>query len=205
MQNYKLFYNNAHFFIGKYEQSYQTKINTENCLLFHNSLNLKAIFSQFLSSEQNINLLYINEKEEKQIKKTLYNFFIFERAAGGIVFKDNALLSIFRLNCWDFPKGHVETGESDADAALREVAEETSIDNLSIEKDLGYTYHIFRDKHRHFVLKETHWYQMLTLSEKTLAPQMEENILAAEWIPFSRQNIIIENTYPAIIELLERL
>jgi bis(5'-nucleosidyl)-tetraphosphatase len=34
---------------------------------------------------------------------------------------------------WDFPKGLVETGEQPIDAALREVREETTLDNLSFD------------------------------------------------------------------------
>jgi 8-oxo-dGTP pyrophosphatase MutT (NUDIX family) len=37
---------------------------------------------------------------------------------------------------WSIPKGHVEAGESDEDAALREVREETGLD-AEIEKKLG--------------------------------------------------------------------
>ena len=34
---------------------------------------------------------------------------------------------------WDFPKGLVEPGEQPVDAALREVREETTLDNLSFD------------------------------------------------------------------------
>ena len=34
---------------------------------------------------------------------------------------------------WDFPKGLVEPGEQPIDAALREVREETTLDNLSFD------------------------------------------------------------------------
>ena len=164
--------------------------------------NLTEIFKNFLSSEQDFDLLYATETEEKQIKAALCDYFVFERAAGGIVFKDNAILSIFRFNRWDFPKGHIEAGETDADAALREVTEEAGIDKLTIEKDLNYTYHIFKNKNNDFVLKETHWYQMRTTSQKILTPQTEENILVAEWIPLAHRNIMVENTYPSLVELL---
>jgi len=208
MQSYKLFYNNVRLLVARYEQNYQTKTCPENCFLFKNiakNTNLTVFLKKFLTAEQNFDLLYANEMEEKQIKKALYSFFVLKRAAGGIVLKDDAILRIFRLNCWDFPKGHIEAGETDADAALREVTEETGIDELSIEKDLGYTYHIFTNENNDFVLKETHWYQMRTTSQKTLIPQMEESILAAEWILFAHRNLIVENTYPSLVELLSRL
>ena len=174
--------------------------NDEDIII--NSSNLPEFFSKFLSSKQNSDLLYTNEIGEKQIKKALLDFFIFKRAAGGIVFKGNAILSIFRFNRWDFPKGHVEVGETDADAALREVAEETGITELTIEKDLNSTYHIFKNENEQFVLKETHWYQMRTHSEKPPVPQTEESISDAKWIPFSELDSIVGNTYPSIRELM---
>jgi len=202
MQRYKLFYNNRRLLIASYEHNYQTEAPSENCFLFTDSFNLPEFFSKFLSSEQNFDLLYANEADEKQIKKALHDFFIFKRAAGGIVFKDDAILSIFRFNRWDFPKGHVEAGETDADAALREVAEETSITELTIEKDLNFTYHIFKNENEQFVLKETHWYRMRTHSEKPPVPQTEESISDAKWISFSELDRIVGNTYPSIAELI---
>src|ERR1700761_4657346 len=39
---------------------------------------------------------------------------------------------------WDFPKGLVETGEQPIDAAVREVREETTLDNLSFDWGLEF-------------------------------------------------------------------
>ena len=56
-----------------------------------------------------------------------------EHSAGGVVFKDNLVLLIRNykpqrgVEFWGFPKGHIEQGESDTEAALREVNEETGI------------------------------------------------------------------------------
>ena len=205
MQSYNFFYNNARLLVAKYEHNYQTQTQTENCFVFDISFDLTKLFSRFLSENQDFDLFYKNEKEEQQIKKALSDFFIFRRAAGGIVFKNDAVLAIFRFNCWDFPKGHVEAGETDADAALREVTEETGIDNLHIDNDLGYTYHIFKDHENKFILKETHWFQMRTSSEKTLIPQTEEGILVAKWLPLSQRKQIVENTYPSIVDLLKKI
>ena len=233
MQSYTIFYNNARLRIANSEHNYQTENCTENCFEVKNIFPIRhselvsespanggiagqarndggrdvftKILKNFLSSEQNIDLLYATESEEQQLKKAISDFFILKRAAGGVVFKDDALLSIFRFDRWDFPKGHIENGELATDAALREVTEETGIDQLIIEKDLGYTYHIFKNENDNFILKETHWFGMRTASEKELVPQTEEAISAVKWIPFSQRNRIIENTYPAIAELLDRV
>ena len=48
-------------------------------------------------------------------------------AAGGVVFNEkNEILMIYRLKTWDLPKGKIEKGETPADAAFREVCEETN-------------------------------------------------------------------------------
>ncbi len=36
---------------------------------------------------------------------------------------------------WDFPKGHIEPGETEAETALRELAEETGITNVRLRDD----------------------------------------------------------------------
>ena len=56
------------------------------------------------------------------------------RAAGGLVWRRNddgdlevVVIHRPRYDDWSFPKGKVEPGESDEDAAVREVEEETTI------------------------------------------------------------------------------
>jgi len=57
-----------------------------------------------------------------------------ERAAGAVVFRRAErgvrLLVLRAYRNWDFPKGRVEPGESELEAAKREVAEETGLEVL---------------------------------------------------------------------------
>ena len=56
------------------------------------------------------------------------------RSAGAVVFRRTgrgARLLVLRAYAnWDFPKGEIEPGESELDAARREVAEETGLTDL---------------------------------------------------------------------------
>src|SRR3990167_10519187 len=52
---------------------------------------------------------------------------------------------------WDFPKGHLEIGESSEDAALREVKEETGVKAEIIEKVGQTQYFYYEDGAPHSV------------------------------------------------------
>ena len=82
-----------------------------------------------------------------------------ERSAGIIAFHGDApenrsylLLDYGRH--WDFPKGHVTAGEDDLAAALRELKEETGIEEVEIVP--GFSHEIayfFRDRRKQLIRK----------------------------------------------------
>ena len=59
-----------------------------------------------------------------------------ERSAGVLVYRQEAGLTLFLLldygRYWDFAKGHLEKGEDDTAAALRELTEETGITDVTL-------------------------------------------------------------------------
>lgn len=73
-----------------------------------------------------------------------------ERSAGAAIFYDSGgngpvyLVMSNRKGYWEFPKGHVDPGETDEQAALREVQEETGLKNLKVipgfKVTIRYTY-----------------------------------------------------------------
>ncbi|MCB9285061.1 MAG: NUDIX domain-containing protein [Lewinellaceae bacterium] len=109
------------------------------------------------------------------------SLFKYLEAAGGLVFNtEKKALFIFRREKWDLPKGKIEPGETPPRAAIREVQEETGLDEVSIVRDLCSTYHTYREKGKR-VLKRTWWYEMQT-NEENLIPQIEEDIELAVWV-----------------------
>ena len=65
-------------------------------------------------------------------------------AAGGLVYTPkHEILLILRHGKWDLPKGKTDDKESLETCAIREIAEETGLENHTIEKPLTITYHTY--------------------------------------------------------------
>lgn len=60
-------------------------------------------------------------------------------SAGGVIINDEGRVLVVQQhnNAWSFPKGGVHEGESELDAALREIREETGLTELELISDLG--------------------------------------------------------------------
>ena len=60
------------------------------------------------------------------------------QSAGGIILRKNSIiLASQHGTSWSLPKGHIENGENEIDAAKREIYEETGITKLRLIKKLG--------------------------------------------------------------------
>lgn len=118
----------------------------------------------------------------EQLLTYLKAHFKYVQAAGGIAqTPDGRSLLIHRNSRWDLPKGMVETAESTPEAALREVAEETGVSDLTIGPLLTITYHIY-NTYGEWTLKQTWWYLMTTPLPSPTKPQSEEGITQAAWL-----------------------
>lgn len=72
----------------------------------------------------------------------------FEKSVGCVIYRKSEdktlfLLVQYRSWQWDFPKGHMENGESEEQTLRREVFEETSIDDLEILPNFRESVHYF--------------------------------------------------------------
>ena len=125
-------------------------------------------------------------------------------AAGGLVENTNGdYLLIYRLGKWDLPKGHIETGEDEQTAAIREVEEECGIHSLVISHKLVTTYHIiFRNKSHH--LKVVHWFKMTTTDHSVPKPQLIEDITQAVWKNKTEARQLINTSYANILAVLKK-
>jgi 8-oxo-dGTP pyrophosphatase MutT (NUDIX family) len=108
-----------------------------------------------------------------------------EVSAGGIVFRRSPELGTQFLlikdsyDNWGFPKGHLEDGETPAQAALRETAEETGLESLVLQGPIRIIDWHFRFRGRH-IHKYCHFF-LLESAAGEPAPQVDEGITACRW------------------------
>jgi 8-oxo-dGTP pyrophosphatase MutT (NUDIX family) len=128
-------------------------------------------------------------------------------AAGGLVLNEkNELLMIFRRKKWDLPKGKLDEDESIEACALREVKEETGLQNLTLEKFINITLHEYEDPYlNEKVIKETHWFKMYAPNNQQLIPQLSEGIEKIEWVSDAMLPEKLQNSYVNILEIIEKL
>lgn len=127
--------------------------------------------------------------------------FLEVNAGGGLVSNRRGdYLLISRNGMWDLPKGHQDPGEDIAVTALREVQEETGIEDLLLRDLICVTDHCYR-RNGIWHLKHTWWYDMLYTDPTDLTPQTEEDITKAAWVAKSSLPPYLLNTYPSIQEV----
>jgi 8-oxo-dGTP pyrophosphatase MutT (NUDIX family) len=83
---------------------------------------------------------------------------------------------------WGFPKGHLDDGEKPEDAARREIAEETGLDDLALHDALGRIDWYFR--FRGSLIHKFCYFFLFSSHAGDAAPQGQEGISACEWLPF---------------------
>jgi 8-oxo-dGTP pyrophosphatase MutT (NUDIX family) len=163
---------------------------------------IKIMIDKMQEPGVNSGLLIHNNTEEllSWVKKE----FEVIQAGGGLVYVENEkeILLIFRRGKWDLPKGKLDPGEKIDECALREVEEETGLQNLYLKQLLCTTYHTYY-QNSNFILKESFWFLMTTPREQVLTPQLEEDIEKCEWVQFSKISPYLDNSFPAIVDVIQ--
>lgn len=126
-------------------------------------------------------------------------------AAGGAVENEKEELLLIELrNRWDLPKGHIEAGESESVAALREVQEETGVEAEIVGNEpVAVTWHAY-DTYGCWELKRTSWWRMRAVSE-AVKPQHEEGIADVMWCAKEDVAERLKESYPTIKFVVEAL
>ncbi|MCQ6956978.1 NUDIX domain-containing protein [Mucilaginibacter sp. JC4] len=137
------------------------------------------------------------------LKKVIKNSAVIEAAGGLVTNQDGEHLFIYRNDKWDLPKGKIEKKEKTKVAAVREVEEECGIKVNTLEEKICKTYHTYIYKGE-VVLKKTHWFKMGYKGKAKLVPQLEEGITDVRWFKKEDVATIVKNTFPSIIDVLEK-
>jgi len=120
-----------------------------------------------------------------------------EFTAGGVVYRRKAgdidILMIQDLrDRWTIPKGHVEAGESLERTALREVEEETGLNQLKIGEKLD-KLHFFYRKEGKLIFMTTHVFLMEAHGNtEAIRPENSEGIIDVKWFPKDEALKLIE-------------
>jgi ADP-ribose pyrophosphatase YjhB (NUDIX family) len=126
-------------------------------------------------------------------------------SAGGVVVKHDHHVEVCLIrptgrSVWGLPKGGVEPGESLADTALREVAEETGIDGV-VERRLGaidYSFYSRQDGSR--IHKTVHYFLIRAVGGDTA--HHDNEVSEARWM--SVHDALSAMTYPNEREMVRR-
>lgn len=171
---YKVFVNEKKLLLSKQSENLEKTLGYENVTSLEIALDLLEN-----TSVKELNVFGENIDE---IWSEFQKLFRIIEAAGGIVSKPNGdILFIKRLGKWDLPKGKMEKGESREESAVREIEEETGLQNVELLGFINTTYHIYIERNGDKVLKCTHWFEMSFDGEDTSKPQIEEGITEVAW------------------------
>jgi len=163
--------------------------------------NISNLINDLEQGNQEQGTIYSNEPE--RVWRNILAKHQYIVAAGGIVYNEEGkILIIERLGKWDLPKGKLEEGEDIPTCAVREVMEECGIEDIRLGKELISTYHTYPYKGKP-TLKRTYWFRMQTSFKGELVPQAEEDITKALWIAPSDLQMVLDNTYASIAQLLK--
>lgn len=193
---YEVFNNDSLIILNEIEISKYSNIKSFEV---RNLQELKEYVIPFLEENKSEDVMFFGYNLQKMFLDFCSLFYYLE-AAGGIVHNtEGEILCIKRLGYCDFPKGKIEKNESPENAAVREVEEETAVNELLIIKELKPSFHIYKFKGK-LILKKTYWYEMKTNFAGILIPQTDEDIISAEWHKKNNISILLNDSYRSLRE-----
>ncbi|MCZ8198814.1 MAG: NUDIX domain-containing protein [Flavobacterium sp.] len=193
---YKVFVNDKPLFLTN-----KVAKETDFQLFLLESVDIEQLIVKMFNNK--IRKAYLYYPDEKEILKKVKEKIPVKKAGGGLVYNKNGdVLFIFRNGKWDLPKGGCDKGEEIEDCSIREVEEETGVQDLIITRKLQKTYHIFK-RNGVYRLKITHWFEMTTNFEGTPIPQAEEGIEKVAWLNPEQIKDAMKNSYENIKLLFE--
>lgn len=193
---YKVFVNDKPLFLTN-----KVSKETDFQLFLLETVDIEQLILKMFNNK--IKKAYLYHPDEKEILNKVKEKIPVKKAGGGLVYnKKGEVLFIFRNGKWDLPKGGCDKGEEIEYCSIREVEEETGVNDLKITKKLQKTYHVFK-RNGVYRLKITHWFEMTTTFEGTPVPQENEGIEKVAWLNQEQIKEALTNSYENIKLLFE--
>ena len=200
---YKIFINETPLFLTNTEGVLDAWKNDDKTLIY-NYLGKKKFLHpiiDLLEKSKKYNRVVVYGNDLEKLWHDFQSIYKIIGAAGGVVKNEqNEVLMIFRRGSWDLPKGKIDDGESPEQAAVREIQEETGLNDVKLGELIGYTYHTYDMKGKR-ILKKTWWYAMSTI-ETALTPQTSEDIEKAIWVELTTFLDAKPTIYGSILDVL---
>ncbi len=126
------------------------------------------------------------------------------KSCGCIILNDDKILFIrHNNNCWSFPKGHQEPGETDFETALRETREEVGLNTTIMNPEPLITKHFVTDENAEKTI-----YLFLAKLDKSQPAKITiqpNEVTEAKWIKFTElENLPHYNHYDTIFQQLQQ-
>jgi len=115
-----------------------------------------------------------------------------EKSAGAVIFRQEGqkvkyLLLHYESGHWDFPRGHIERGETEEETALREIREETGIKKLDFLPGFRLAHSWFYRKRFDTKTVLSHKTAILFLAEtKTHQVKISSEHIGYQWLSFDK-------------------
>lgn len=199
----KIYFNDKPLFLAERLEGELLPYSTHDDAVIMDELSAPAIntiLHEMRQEKVHAGIFLHNDLDE--LKTKIFRKFTMVPAAGGLVMNENdEVLMIFRRGHWDLPKGKLDEGETIENCAIREVQEETGLQDVTLIKPLVITYHTYEESGHH-ILKDSHWYLMTAHSSQRLVPEEVEQISEIKWVSKTEAIEIAKNTYPSIADVL---
>jgi 8-oxo-dGTP pyrophosphatase MutT (NUDIX family) len=200
MQMYKVFFNDRIIILTDAHE-HSPEFNNSAFFQYNKPEQMKKLIDNFIHKPEMAKMV-ISHTDINKLWSDFKTHFRYIIAAGGLVKNEqDKYLFIFRRQRWDLPKGKAEVGETNEITAIREVSEETGLNNITITSKLDDTYHFFYIKDK-LALKQTIWYAMSHVGDEKPTPQTTEDITHIDWFSKNELEPVFQNTFPLIKDVL---
>lgn len=121
-----------------------------------------------------------------------------EKSRGFILFREEErnfyfLVLHYKAGHWDFPRGHIEEGEDDLAAALRELEEETEINEIELINGFSYSYtYLFSNN------KKKKQVSLLLAKTTQKKVKLSDEHIGARWVTFENALKLLTYENPKI-------